>query len=111
MELNKLITFDGVAEGAFHAIYRRSLLIKIFARFVDAEYIRRALPNAEKYGIFPRAPDLKPFMQSGPAIAAGLQRQLGFERKYGEAAARSVIDDYCLRGGDHGRTEKYMRQA
>ncbi|CAK0822133.1 unnamed protein product, partial [Prorocentrum cordatum] len=111
MELNKLITFDGVTEGAFHAIYRRSLLIKIFARFVDAEYIRRVLPDAEKYGIFPRAPDLKPFMQSGPAIAAGLQRQLGFERKCGEAAARSVIDDYCLRGGDNGITEKYMRQA
>ena len=111
MELNKLITFDGVTEGAFHAIYRRSLLIKIFARFVDAEYIRRVLPDAEKYGIFPRAPDLKPFMQSGPAIAAGLQRQLGFERKYGEAASRSVIDDYCLRGGDNGITEKYMRQA
>ncbi|CAK0891385.1 unnamed protein product [Prorocentrum cordatum] len=105
MELNKLITFDGVTEGAFHAIYRRSLLIKIYARFVDAECIRRALPDAEKYGIFPRAPDLKPFMQSGPAIAAGLQRQLGFERKYGEAASRSLIDDYCLRGGDNGITE------
>ncbi|CAK0791818.1 unnamed protein product [Prorocentrum cordatum] len=111
MELNKLITFDGVSEGAFHAIYRRSLLIKVWARFVDAEYIRRVLPDAEKYGIFPRAPDLKPFMQSGPAIAAGLQRQLGFERKHGEAASRSLIDDYCLRGGDNGITEKYMRQA
>ncbi|CAK0861021.1 unnamed protein product [Prorocentrum cordatum] len=111
MELNKLITFDGVSEGAFHAIYRRSLLIKVWARFVDAECIRRVLPDAEKYGIFPRAPDLKPFMQSGPAIAAGLQRQLGFERKHGEAASRSLIDDYCLRGGDSGITEKYMRQA
>ena len=111
MELNKLITFEGVSEGAFHAIYRRSLLIKIFARFVDSEYIRNVLPDAEKYGIFPRAPDLKPFMQSGPAIAAGLQRQLAFERKHDEAASRSIIDDYCLRGGDHGITEKYMRQA
>ncbi|CAK0887523.1 unnamed protein product [Prorocentrum cordatum] len=97
------------ADGIFGRL--PSLLIKIFARLVDAEYIRRALLDAEKYGIFPRALDLKPFMQSGPAIAAGLQRQLGFERKNGEAASRSLIDDYCLRGGGNGITEKCMRQA
>ena len=35
MELNKLIRFEGVSEGAFHSIFRRSLLIRIMARFID----------------------------------------------------------------------------
>ena len=93
MELNKLITFEGVTELAFHAIFRRSLLIKIKSRFLDADYVRDHVPDAAKYGLFPRQPDLKQFLSSEPAVAAGLKMQHAFEEEHGELGARRHIDD------------------
>ena len=111
MELNKFISFGGVTETAFHAIFRRCLLTKIYARFLDPSYIQRHIPNSGKYGLFPRQPDLKPFLRSAVAVAAGLMLQHGFESLHNEEACRDVINEYVLRGGDGGLTEKHMRQA
>ncbi len=66
MELNRLIRFVGVREQEFNAIYRRSLLIKVHARFVDPDFLKREMPDAALYGVFPRQNDLKPFLRSGP---------------------------------------------
>ncbi|MCP4190228.1 MAG: hypothetical protein GY768_06340, partial [Planctomycetaceae bacterium] len=111
MELNRLIRFIGVREHEFNAIYRRSLLIKMHARFVDPDFIEKRLPNAATYGVFPRQNDLKPFLRSGPGILAGLRLQHGFERLHDRDACRTLLDDYVLRGRDQGATEKYLREA
>ncbi|CAK0866236.1 unnamed protein product [Prorocentrum cordatum] len=111
MELNKLITFGGVPETAFDAVFRRSRLIRIRSKFLDQEWISNFLPDSEKHGIFPRQPDLKEFMQAGPAGLAANILQCKYERQNDEAAARRALDDYTLRGGDHGMTEMHMRAA
>ena len=111
MELNKLITFAGVPETAFDAIFRRSLLVRIRSKFLDQEWISNFLPDSEKYGVFPRQPDLREFMQSGPAGLAANILQCQFESQNDKAASRRALDDYTLRGGDHGIMETYMRAA
>ena len=111
MEMNKLISFGNISEAAFHSIFRRCLVIKIAARFVDPDFVEVHVPDAHRYGIYPRQCDLKDFLRSGPAIAAGLLIQAAFERKANEHACRDVINGYVLRDGDCGLTEKTIRQA
>ena len=48
MELNKLIKFTNVKESGFQALFRRALLIKMYARFVDEEYVKNHLPEGKK---------------------------------------------------------------
>ena len=62
-------------------------------------------------GIFPKDPDLKQFLTSGPAILAALQIQNAFEMKYGKDECERLIEDYAYWGGDHGFTEQTMREA
>ena len=83
-----MFRFDGVTEAGFNAILRRSLLIKIVARFFDAKYLQRCFPNHEEHGIFPRDPTLKEFVTSNTGIAAGIRLQFAFELTHGEAACR-----------------------
>jgi hypothetical protein len=110
LEMNKMFRFEGVTEAGFNAILRRSLLIKIVARFFDAKYLAKCFPNHEDYGIFPRDPTLKAFLTSDVGIAAGMQVQFAFESSHGEESCRTLIQDY-LQGGDNGLTLKYMRHA
>ena len=86
--MNSLLRFNATSEAAFNAIFRRSLIIKINARFLDAKYLRDHLPEHERYGIFARQPDLKAFMVSGVAVAAGLKLQAGYEKVNNEATCR-----------------------
>eukprot|EP00435_Cladocopium_sp_Y103_P012595 s364_g3.t1 len=62
-------------------------------------------------GIFPKDPDLKEFLTSGPAILAALQIQNAFEMKYGKDECERLIEDYAYWGGDQGFTEQTMREA
>ena len=62
-------------------------------------------------GIFPKDPDLKQFLTSGPAILAALQIQNAFEMKYGKDECERLIEDYAYWGGDQGLTEQTMREA
>ena len=62
-------------------------------------------------GIFPKDPDLKQFLTSGPAILAALQVQNAFEMKYGKDECERLIEDYAYWGGDQGLTEQTMREA
>ena len=111
MELNRLIKFAHVSEATFQSIFRRCLLIKIKARFVDAQYIADKLPDASKYGLFVRDPDMKEFLGGSQAIAAGLILQHAFEAEYNLVGCRKKIEDYRVHGGDHGLTEREMRIA
>ena len=58
----------------------------------------------EAYGIFPKNPALKRFLVSGPAIAAALRLQHGFECKHSREQC-FAIETYAALGGDCGLTE------
>lgn len=111
MELNKLIRFYGVDEANFNSIFRRCLVIRVEGRFVDETWFEKNLKGDESYGIFPRQHDLKHFLQSGPAIAAGLRLQHAFEAKHSKADCLRLVTEYTLSGRDRGITEKYLRRA
>lgn len=62
-------------------------------------------------GVFPKDPDLKQFLTSGPAILAALQIQNAFEMHYSKDDCERLIEDYAYWGGDGGLTEEIMREA
>ncbi len=77
----ELSNFEGVSEQIFHSMFRRCLVIRMHVRFVEQSYIDDHLRDGAKFGIFQRRPDLKMFLRSGPAIAAGLPLQHSFGRR------------------------------
>ena len=107
VETNDLLEFKNVSEESFNSIFRRSLVWKAKALFVEEEYIRQRYPDAAEDGIFPKDPTLKAFLESGPAILASLRHQLGFELQHSREACRNIIED-CASAGF---TEKKIRQA
>ena len=106
-----MIEFSDITEANFESILRRVALIKIQARFVDRAMLEAMPEDAAKYGIFPRDPDAKDFLTSGPAVAAGHRMQISFEMDHNEAACRDIVANYTRAGGDKGETVKYMRRA
>lgn len=62
-------------------------------------------------GVFPKDPDLKDFLMSGPAVLAALQIQNAFEMKFSREDCLRMIEDYAYWGGDRGLTEQVMREA
>ena len=76
-----MFRFEGVTEAGFNAILRRSLLIKIVARFFDAKYLLRCFTKIMDF--FPRDPTLKAFLTSDVGIAAGIRVQFAFESEQG----------------------------
>ncbi len=111
LEANRLIQFAGVSERNFQSIYRRSFVWKPKARFLDPEYLKAHYPDHAVDGIFPKNPSLKKQITSGPAIAAGLQHQHGFELHHSKQDSIDMIEQYAALGGDDGLTEDSMRLA
>ncbi len=109
MEVNKLMRFTGVTDGNFPSILRRSFVWKPKARFLDATYFAKHYPDHERDGIFPKKETMKKFLVSGPAIAAGLRIQHGFEINHGRGECHAMIENYAALGGDGGLTEDSMR--
>ena len=62
-------------------------------------------------GVFPKDPDLKQFLTSGPAILAALQIQNAFEMHYSKDDSERLIEEYAYWGGDGSLTEETMREA
>ena len=91
LELNSLLRFTNVQERSFGSILRRSLVWQVFARFYDADYVRKHVPRGSEVGIFPRDPTLKEFLQSGPAIASMLRLQHDFERSHNREQCHALI--------------------
>ena len=79
--LVRLVRFTGVSEKEFNSIFRRSLVIKFKARFVDPQWLRENLPNAEQYGVFPRREDLKELLTTSVGALCGLRIQHAFEAR------------------------------
>lgn len=111
IEMNRLMRFAGVTEINFQSILRRSFVWKPRARFVDEEYLLNHYPNHAADGVYPKKPLLKKFLSSGPAAAAGLRLQHGFEALHSPADCRHRIEAYAALGGDDGMTEDCMRLA
>ncbi len=109
IELNRLMRFGGVTDINFQSILRRSFVWKPRAKFLDKEYLDQHYPNAAADGVFPKKPLLKTFLSSGPASAAGLRLQHGFEAIHSPEECRHSIEAYAALGGDDGLTEDSMR--
>ena len=54
---------------------------------------------------------MKGFLKDGPAIAAGIILQHGFELENNLERCREKIENYRVHGGDRGLTEREMRKA
>lgn len=111
LETNRPLMFHGVNDTNFPSILRRSFVWNPKGRFLDASLLSSKYPNHEADGVFPKDPDLKPFLSSGPCIAAGLRFQHGFELRHNRIRCRSLIEEYAALGGDRGLTEDTMRKA
>ena len=85
-ETNKIMTFRNVMETNFNSIYRRCLVWNPKPIFVENTVFGAAYPDPETDGIFVKDPSLRSFLESGPAIAAALQQQHGFESHYSRQA-------------------------
>ena len=107
IETNAVMTFKGVAESNFNSVLRRSLVWNPQSVFVDKEFLDKSYPDAAPDGIFPKDPCLREFLESGPAIAASLHQQLGFERRHSRDVCRKMIEAYAA----SGCTERKMRNA
>lgn len=111
LETNRPLMFHGVNDTNFPSILRRSFVWIPKGRFLDASILASRYPHHEADGVFPKDPDLKVFLSSGPCIAAGLHLQHGFEAKNDRLRCRTLIEQYAALGGDGGLTEDTMRKA
>ncbi|CAE7506749.1 unnamed protein product [Symbiodinium sp. CCMP2592] len=106
-ETNKIMTFRNVMETNFNSIYRRCLVWKPQPIFVENTSFGDAYKDPDVDGIFEKDPTLRSFLESGPAIAAALQQQHGFESHYSRQDCFQLIEDYAL----SGLTERKVREA
>jgi hypothetical protein len=111
VEVNRLMKFGGVTELNFQSILRRSFVWKPQARFLDSKFLELHYPNHAADGVFAKKPLLKSFLSTGPACAAGLRLQHGFETMNSPIDCRNRIESYAALGGDAGLTEDSMRIA
>ena len=107
IETNDIMSFKNISEANFNSIFRRSLVWICKAVFLEGDYIREHYPDAHLDGIFPKDPNLKSFLESGPAIAAHLRHQLGFEATHSPEVCRKFIETFAA----EGITEIKMRKA
>ena len=112
-ELNSLLKFLNVSEATFNTVFRRSLVVHFRSQFMDRKFLEATMGMSEaaQTGLCPRESEAKARIISGPAIAASLRIQLGFEMTHSLQACKDLLDDYVLRGGDHGITTRYTRHA
>ncbi|CAE7603156.1 unnamed protein product [Symbiodinium natans] len=111
LEANRLFQFLNVTPRDFNAILRRALVFRIKARFEDPRAIDSAYEDIDKDGIFAKDQELKDFLTSPQAICAALQLQHAFETQHNQQDCLQMIENYAQWGGDHGLTEKTMREA
>ena len=106
IETNHIMSFRNVMERNFNSIHRRCLVWMPKAVFVDQDCLS-SYGDAALDGIFPKDPTLRNFLESGPAIAATLHLQHGFEMKHSREHCYKTIDECAAQGP----TENKMREA
>ena len=106
-ETNRVMTFRNVMEANFNSIYRRCLVWIPKPIFVDDTDFGEEYKDPDADGIFLKDASLKTFLVNGPAIAASLEMQHGFEAEHCRESSRRIIEEVAL----SGLTEKKMREA
>ena len=91
LEVNNIFHLVGVSPQSFNSMARRVLFFKVLTRFSELiAVIKETYPDHETDGIFEADATLATFVKSGPAIAAALRLQHGFELKHGRDACPSL---------------------
>ena len=101
------MTFRNVLERNFNSIFRRCLVWTPKPLFVDSAAIGEEYHDAALDGIFEKDSTLRAFLESGPAIAASLQHQHGFEARCSKEYCRKIIEEAAT----DGLTEVKVREA
>ena len=103
--------FLGVNDETFNSMFRRSLVIRYKALFMEVDFIQQKVEDAESKGIFPKDATLKDFLRSKPACLVTLRMLWQFARDHSATDCRSFLEDYVVGGKDEGLTESCVRQA
>ena len=106
-ETNKMMAFRNVQESNANSILRRCAVWIPRPLFVDETNFGQDYPDPECDGIFQKDPSLRRFLESGPAIAAFIEMQHGFETQNTRDACHAIIENYAT----SGLTEKKVREA
>ena len=94
-ELNRFLKFQGVSEQNLPSILRRCMVWKPMARFIEESIICDVYPDANLDGYFSKDDTLKDFLRSGPAVAAALRVQHGFETLHSRQQCVDKIENYA----------------
>lgn len=111
IETNRMLDFHGVTSTNFPSLMRRTLVWEPRSRFKNPKLLSERFPNHMECGVFGKIDNLKRFLGSGPAIAAGLRLQFGWERRTTRDEAAALIEEYVSGGLDNGLTEDTLRAA
>ena len=112
LEVNRLLQFIGITESNYNSIMRRCLVYRISARFVEQNVLSATgFQDHDLNGVFVADPSLRTFVESGPAIAAAIRIQYGFECNHSVDQCRQLIESYVTGGGDGGLTDAKMRES
>ena len=109
LEVNRMMSFQGVTLGNFNSIMRRALVWKPRARFLHPQFLE-AYPDHERDGFFASDPSLGKFLATDQASVAGLRLQHAFEATHSKDECYELIENY-VNGGDSYLTEDMMRTA
>jgi hypothetical protein len=109
LEVNKMMSFQGVTLGNFNSILRRALVWKPRARFVHPQFLEK-YPDHERDGFFPSDPSLSKFLSTDQASVAGIRLQHAFEATHSKDNCYELIENY-VNGGDSYLTEDMMRTS
>ena len=86
-------------------------MVQIQARFFEKAQLEGVDIDPDTRGVFCRDPEMDAFIISGPAIAAGLKIQAGFEELHGKDECLRKIQHYTRGGGDQGAGVRFMRKC
>ena len=85
--------------------------MQIQARMFEKAQLRGVDYDQDTRGVFARDPEMDAFIISGPAVAAGLKIQSGFEDLNNKNDCLKIIQDYTRGGGDNGVGVRFMREC
>ena len=105
------LRFQDITEDNFESILRRFAVVQIMSRMFEKSQLDGVDYDPDTRGIFTRDPEVDTFYVSGPALAAGLKIQSGFEDTYDKDACFQLIEKYTRGGGDLGVGVRFMREC
>ena len=86
-------------------------MVQVQARFFEKAQLEGVDMDPDTRGVFCRDPEMDAFIISGPAVAAGLKIQAGFEELHGKEDCLRKIQHYTKGGGDQGAGDRFMSKC